>query len=590
MKNYSRVITLASELSAAVAERNGKLMQEKFDALDLTCKAEFGSNLKSYDSFLAFSQVMLANARYFAFNNMYEYLHANFDNLKIRYDGMMKCSDFTPEQKEELTSIINAYENLKKATPVEHRNRRVPRCDTRCCLCRLLPANKTGSHMVPNFLAHPTFSWDGKGKRFHEALNHSFLNDIEKFCTFYGSEVPPERFAMGEGKEEVSEEDIEKNINQLEYDNEFCSGCENRFGILETAYSQLYNGQKKNVHPRVTYLFWLSVLWRMSMGSMSIFMDMHDELQLRELLDRNMLDSEKAIADSNIDLGSWKYVIFRAEGLKDGDKSILGSRMEHSPYVVMFNDLVMVFYHDKPSDKELSIGPIVVDRDKLNDWHTYEQTVRVDRRFYWDVRDWMNETSYDYYDPVREKALITIREKERSTGKVIDDKDKEKLIKAARLSSEQKVRRFRLRKFERIFIAWTRKQEAAKDGKGYDPLKDEEVYLTERDFMMYYEDIAVMSRHNPPDVNIEKMPFFQEARKAIPEEEKWNLVDNDDVSDPEYMSAMTDMLSGMKPKEINHLLNGTPEPYINPYKGIGRNDPCPCGSGLKFKKCCGKGV
>jgi preprotein translocase subunit SecA len=22
---------------------------------------------------------------------------------------------------------------------------------------------------------------------------------------------------------------------------------------------------------------------------------------------------------------------------------------------------------------------------------------------------------------------------------------------------------------------------------------------------------------------------------------------------------------------------------------IGRNDPCPCGSGLKYKKCCGKG-
>lgn len=24
----------------------------------------------------------------------------------------------------------------------------------------------------------------------------------------------------------------------------------------------------------------------------------------------------------------------------------------------------------------------------------------------------------------------------------------------------------------------------------------------------------------------------------------------------------------------------------NPYKGVGRNDPCPCGSGKKFKKCC----
>ncbi len=27
-------------------------------------------------------------------------------------------------------------------------------------------------------------------------------------------------------------------------------------------------------------------------------------------------------------------------------------------------------------------------------------------------------------------------------------------------------------------------------------------------------------------------------------------------------------------------------PAVNPYKGVGRNDPCPCGSGRKFKKCC----
>ena len=30
----------------------------------------------------------------------------------------------------------------------------------------------------------------------------------------------------------------------------------------------------------------------------------------------------------------------------------------------------------------------------------------------------------------------------------------------------------------------------------------------------------------------------------------------------------------------------TPQPVVNPLRGIGRNDPCPCGSGKKFKKCC----
>jgi uncharacterized protein len=27
--------------------------------------------------------------------------------------------------------------------------------------------------------------------------------------------------------------------------------------------------------------------------------------------------------------------------------------------------------------------------------------------------------------------------------------------------------------------------------------------------------------------------------------------------------------------------------YIRPEPKVGRNDPCPCGSGIKFKKCCG---
>jgi len=31
-----------------------------------------------------------------------------------------------------------------------------------------------------------------------------------------------------------------------------------------------------------------------------------------------------------------------------------------------------------------------------------------------------------------------------------------------------------------------------------------------------------------------------------------------------------------------------PETYIRKNPKIGRNDPCPCGSGKKFKKCCGK--
>ena len=30
--------------------------------------------------------------------------------------------------------------------------------------------------------------------------------------------------------------------------------------------------------------------------------------------------------------------------------------------------------------------------------------------------------------------------------------------------------------------------------------------------------------------------------------------------------------------------------YVRETPKIGRNDPCPCGSGKKYKKCCGRGL
>ena len=43
----------------------------------------------------------------------------------------------------------------------------------------------------------------------------------------------------------------------------------------------------------------------------------------------------------------------------------------------------------------------------------------------------------------------------------------------------------------------------------------------------------------------------------------------------------TERLSG-----ANRLWDAAPVQAFNPFKDVGRNDPCPCGSGKKFKKCC----
>ena len=590
MKKYSYILALSEELISAVDARDALTMQQKIDELEAAYKKCFGNRLDCFEAFHAFMKMQLAAMRYFAHNNMFEYVHSRYKEVAERMVGFLDAERFNKEQKETVNALFSEMETIHKATPECHQNMVNKRFDTRCCLCRKLPANKTGSHMVPNFLAHPTFSWDGKGKRFREALNHDFINAPEKNCQFYGREVPEWRFAKGEGKEQITEDDIKNNINQLEFDNEFCARCENRFGVLESAYSPFYNGQQKKIHPRVAYLFWLSVLWRMSMGSMSIFMDINDELSLRELLDDNMLDTAKDIAESNTDLGEWQYAIFRAEGLKEGDKGILGNRKDSSPYVVAYNDLVMVFFHNEPTDAELSIGPIIVKRDNLNDWHSPEKSVIVDRAWFWDVRDWFVETSYDFYDPMREKALITLREKERSEGRGFSDKMKADAVKIAKIAGGPKSTMFKLHKMERIYGAWERMKKAKEDGKIYDPLKDDELFLRQKDFDLYFKDLARFSRNDEYHDIVAEFPFYAEARRAIADEREWEVSDIDDCPDKEYEQAMGDFISQLSPKELDHLVNGVQEPVVNPYKGIGRNDPCPCKSGLKFKKCCGKNL
>jgi len=44
----------------------------------------------------------------------------------------------------------------------------------------------------------------------------------------------------------------------------------------------------------------------------------------------------------------------------------------------------------------------------------------------------------------------------------------------------------------------------------------------------------------------------------------------------------------VKQISTNRDENGTAQPFVRKGDKIGRNDPCPCGSGLKYKKCCGK--
>lgn len=61
------------------------------------------------------------------------------------------------------------------------------------------------------------------------------------------------------------------------------------------------------------------------------------------------------------------------------------------------------------------------------------------------------------------------------------------------------------------------------------------------------------------------------------------------VNGKTYPDAITDYKSF---DELRNFLSTGDYKYIRPprvsEKTIGRNEPCSCGSGLKFKKCCGR--
>jgi hypothetical protein len=56
----------------------------------------------------------------------------------------------------------------------------------------------------------------------------------------------------------------------------------------------------------------------------------------------------------------------------------------------------------------------------------------------------------------------------------------------------------------------------------------------------------------------------------------------------EWLSTPRDAFDGKSPSDMLSLAQGKVETFRHQDLRVGRNDPCPCGSGKKFKKCCGR--
>ncbi|MGI9949399.1 SEC-C metal-binding domain-containing protein [Vibrio hyugaensis] len=78
---------------------------------------------------------------------------------------------------------------------------------------------------------------------------------------------------------------------------------------------------------------------------------------------------------------------------------------------------------------------------------------------------------------------------------------------------------------------------------------------------------------------------------AIDEEQTQQHMRDAGIETPPALADFVDQLDLMINEVAlgaDELMVGKKSKSLNPFKGVGRNDMCPCESGKKFKQCCGK--
>ena len=120
-------------------------------------------------------------------------------------------------------------------------------------------------------------------------------------------------------------------------------------------------------------------------------------------------------------------------------------------------------------------------------------------------------------------------------------------------------------------------------------------------------DLAELQGRLPPGVDMQQVEqmlssprgvllgdfgAFCQERGVEPEMGDAQMSDEMQELQEEWLQTPRDSLEGKKPAEMlegGRLFPGKIETFRREAPKVGRNDPCPCGSGKKFKKCCGKG-
>ncbi len=216
--------------------------------------------------------------------------------------------------------------------------------EQKCLLCRKKDATQTWSHLIPHFLIQRFFSYDGSSKRDKEVVESFSLMDGDN-KTYIGKRTSPkyieEILGHEMSDEEVIREDRKRSLLIRDY--YFCPDCEKRFSVLEEAYADIIKNPQRDYPVKVPYLFWLSVIWRMSVGRLAIHMLPEHEQRVRKVLNE-ALNIEKQQLVETQKLGHFAYRLSKAEDMKGETSCVMGIHDAVIPYSAIIGDYVLCFY------------------------------------------------------------------------------------------------------------------------------------------------------------------------------------------------------------------------------------------------------
>ncbi|MCH4183433.1 MAG: hypothetical protein LKF48_09795 [Prevotella sp.] len=262
----------------------------------------------------------------------------------------------------------NKYQTIKRKEQEPHQ----------CYLCKNAPANAKGSHLAPHFLIQHFLSYDGSSKRDREIVTEAVFGNLSKDRK-WGRNVLPDN--IDNVFNDVPQEEKEAvKPSAVTRDDLFCERCEKRFSFIESKYSDYYNKRKECISPAISYLFWLSVFWRLHIGGWCFKFSRKDAEAIRSILDTNIPDNQNDVNKLKPDdsWGTYCYTIARCENTKSELLGLVGNHSSKSPYKLLCGEYEVTLYSNR--DK---IPAEIKEKYTVNDYHKSEIINVINFIDYW---------------------------------------------------------------------------------------------------------------------------------------------------------------------------------------------------------------